>query len=436
MDTLKGWTVTGGDPSSTFIINWGDGTAKSQTKTFGEKVWHTYRSGGSYSLTAEVTRPGGAKVTAQSAVIVTPLKYLFCDIKRPLAQREWDLNSGNYRQVIDAMKNELGCNGIRVGIDSKTSPRDIAKIAPDSTPEGYTKLYRDVFAYARQKNLLIYSNLLPGLDAQGNGVNEFGYDVTEWANNVSAYANYFCPDFVSPFSENDNFDKHSVVVNGVRTRMSSSCTDPGGKVVRNIPIVAPNSKDIRRVKRLLNGGTHLGQPMQADPSLPSSVDIFSTQNNVGGLNAVGGGHGGDRSMTEADWKELRTLGGDKPTWASEFSAGLGYPPTGGWDVVPTAGDAQGMQTGVKAVIDSGVISGLVLYMAPRFIDDTDGDGIYTLKSMAGILAQGLCATGWDRSCPKVLGASTTREASLIEIIWSYITGTIGAAAAALFNFPF
>ena len=219
--------------------------------------------------------------------------------------------------------------------------------------------------------------------------------------------------------------------------MSSSCTDPGGKVVRNIPIVAPNSKDIRRVKRLLNGGTHLGQPMQADPSLPSSVDIFSTQNNVGGPNAVGGGHEvGDRSMTEADWKELRTLGGNKPTWASEFAAGLGYPPTGGWDVVPTAGDAQGMQTGVKAVIDSGVISGLVLYMAPRFIDDTDGDGIYTLKSMAGILTQGLCAAGWDRSCPKVLGASTTREASLIEIIWSYITGTIGAAAAALFNFPF
>ena len=97
-------------------------------------------------------------------------------------------------------------------------------------------------------------------------------------------------------------------------------------------------------------------------------------------------------------------------------------------MVPFTGNHTGKQVGVKAVIDSGVISGLVLYMAPRFIDDTDGDGIYTLKSMAGILAQGLCAAGWDRSCPKVLGASTTREDTLIESVQDSISTVLGMIA--------
>ncbi|OGC83913.1 hypothetical protein A3D68_01220 [Candidatus Adlerbacteria bacterium RIFCSPHIGHO2_02_FULL_52_17] len=373
-------------------------------------------------MTAEVTRPGGAKVTAQSAVIVTPLKYLFCDIKRPVALREWNLSQSNYQQVIDAFKSELGCNGIRLGIDSKTLPGDTSKIAPDSTPEGYTKLYRDVFAYARQKNLLIYANMLP----EGKSDVYTVASQSSMIDRVSAYTNYFCPDFLGPFNEDGHFTSHSSVVIGIKSRLTSSCTDPNGNSVSKAKIVGPDPSSRTQAINYLT----------SDPTLLGTLDIYSTHNNTGGVNTTGGGNNPyDTSVTVTEWQDFDSQVGSKPVWASEM-AGLTSSPTGGWDMVPFTGNHTGKQVGVKAVIDSGVISGLVLYMAPRFIDDTDGDGIYTLKSMAGILAQGLCAAGWDRSCPKVLGASTTREASLIEIIWSYITGTIGAAAAALFNFPF
>ena len=45
-----------------------------------------------------------------------------------------------------------------------------------------------------------------------------------------------------------------------------------------------------------------------------------------------------------------------------------------------------------------------------------------------MIAQGLCAAGWDRSCPKVLGASTTREDTLIESVQDSISTVLGMIA--------
>ena len=393
VDALKGWTVTGGDPASTFTINWGDGTARSQTKTFGEKVWHTYRSGGSYSLTAEVTRPGGAKVTAQSAVIVTPLKYLFCDIKRPVAKRQWNLSQSNYRQVIDAFKSELGCNGIRFGIDSKTLSGDTSKIAPDSTPESYTQLYRDAYAYARQKNLLIYANMLPEKD-----VLNFGGDETLWADTVVAYTNHFCPDFVGPFNEEGV--PRSGLMRNVAVKVKADLASSPCKA----KLVGPDNGTTDGAARIMN--------TQYRTDFLSTFTIVSAHNN--------GNYGqfpqfGVRVASKDDWLALDTAAGGHPVWASESGAD--------WSVIDPA---TSKEYGVTAIVDSGVVSGLVLYMAPNMLEASGST--YTLATKGLEIAQGLCAAGWDRSCPKVLGASTTREDTLIESVQDSISTVLGMIA--------
>ncbi|HCM43621.1 TPA: hypothetical protein DIS55_01560, partial [Candidatus Kaiserbacteria bacterium] len=320
-------------------------------------------------------------------------KYLFCDIKRPVAKRQWNLSQSNYRQVIDAFKSELGCNGIRFGIDSKTLSGDTSKIAPDSTPESYTQLYRDAYAYARQKNLLIYANMLPEKD-----VLNFGGDETLWADTVVAYTNHFCPDFVGPFNEEGV--PRSGLMRNVAVKVKADLASSPCKA----KLVGPDNGTTDGAARIMN--------TQYRTDFLSTFTIVSAHNN--------GNYGqfpqfGVRVASKDDWLALDTAAGGHPVWASESGAD--------WSVIDPA---TSKEYGVTAIVDSGVVSGLVLYMAPNMLEASGST--YTLATKGLEIAQGLCAAGWDRSCPKVLGASTTREDTLIESVQDSISTVLGMIA--------
>lgn len=323
----------------------------------------------------------------------TSLKYVICDLKRSLAQREESITRQNYKQVINNLKNKVGCNGIRVGIDSKTGTYLATKIAPNSKPEGYTQLYYDVLKYARQQGLLVYANLLPEPDTA-----EYTKDTKRgMINRVTAYAKHFCPDFLGPFNENGGFNDHSDVVQTIKSKLPTSCTDPWGNTVRDMPIIGPDAGVVRGVDNIV----------RKESTFVSQVDIISSHNNAGGDNTKGEKIGsGDRSMIVEDWKRLRSLGGNKPVWASEAHFR--------WNAVPGEGENAGEQVGVKAIVDSRVVSGLVLYMAPKMFKS----GTYELSLKGSNLVDGLCAAGWQRSCQSQ--NSATQEPTTVE------TGSSGA----------
>lgn len=295
------------------------------------------------------------------------LEFLFCDIKRSVAQREGDFDSTNYKQYIDAFKNKLGCNGIRFPIDSKTDPDKVSSTAPNSKPESYTKLYRNAYSYARSQGLLIYANLLPEI-----GELEYNGKLDKWVDNTVAYVNHFCPDFVGPMNENSGFDNPTLLVKNVGEKIKSTCVDPFGYKIKNIQIIGPDTGVATKAISLLKD----------HPNFVNFVDVVSSHNNNGGSNyARGGSDASDRSATAADWATLYAKGG-KPVWASEGPAT--------WSAIPSSGTNKGKEVGIKAIMASKVVSGIVLYSAEKRINKNT----FELTSEGKEVVDGLESYGW------------------------------------------
>jgi hypothetical protein len=315
------------------------------------------------ALLAPVAR--AATVTGASAP--NSLKYLICDVKRNVAQLSNDslrLRENNYRQVIDALKDQLGCNGIRLSIVASTAPADIDKIAPDSNPEGYTKLYRDVYRYARQQGLLIYVNVL----LPSNKTHVFGYNIPDWIAGVSAYANYFCPDFLGPFGETGAPypAAYKDIIQSVRKNLTPACTDPFGNKRPAPPIEGPDAAWVAGTTAILN----------RDSGLAQELDIIGSHANVR-----------ERSAVAGDWVTLsKTFG--KPVWDSEAE--------NAWSFTSKTNPNKGQQVGLDTVLASNVVSGIVIYNAPFYLNEehTNGNLAYSLNRRGIDIAAGLQDAGW------------------------------------------
>src|SRR5262245_46522221 len=120
------------------------------------------------------------------------LKWVIGDIKRPLRGqgknvKDKPITEENYRQIIDGLKTNLHCNGLRVHID------------PDiKDPANYPKVYRAVIDYAKEQKLAIYANPIDTAELRKE---KFGENRTAFADWVVKYANYFRPEFLGPFNE-------------------------------------------------------------------------------------------------------------------------------------------------------------------------------------------------------------------------------------------
>jgi hypothetical protein len=316
-------------------------------------------------LVAAILAAAALYSTSQPAA-ASGLQYVICDVKRLLSGRQGNVDEASYRKLIDAFKFKLGCNGIRVHIDAGTPASAVAEVASASKRESYTKLYRDVFAYARSNGLVIYANLLPVPKTL-----EFGGDAKVWGDTVSTYVNHFCPDFIGPFNENSKFGDHVTVVKTVRSRIKAQCQDPFGNTIQNIKIVGPDSTKIAAALRTL----------KREPGLADSLDIVTSHNNNGGRNSSKQNKSADRSESAEDWQMLQNRAG-KPVWASEAAST--------WSSVPVKGQNQGKEVGLKAMVGSGAVSGVVLYLAASRLDTST----FELNDSGKAIVDGLKAAGW------------------------------------------
>jgi hypothetical protein len=251
-----------------------------------------------------------------------------------------------------------------MSISSSTSPGDVYKIAPASEPGGYTKLYREIYRIARQRGLLIYANVLLPV----NGTHVFEYHIPEWVAVVSAYGNYFCPDFLGPFGETGAPypSAYSVIVDGVRRNLTPKCTDPFVNS-RPAPLIeGPDAAWFEQTVAILN----------QNPGLARKLDIIGSHANVR-----------ERSAITRDWiglyKRFR-----KPLWDSEAESF--------WSFVSDRGPHEGQEVGVKSVLASNVVSGIVIYDAPHFLQEQNVNGTitYTLAGIGVDMATGLHEAGW------------------------------------------
>ena len=306
---------------------------------------------------------------AQHAVAAPSARnhHVFCDIKRSLVGLQAGLTIENYTAIIDSFRLKVGCDGIRLNINSQTS----AEASVDSNKwgkESYNDLYHKVYSYARSKNMLIYANLLPEPQAL-----EFGGNADRWISVVSGYANHFCPDFLGPFNENGKLDQHREISRAIQHRLKANCTDQFGTQIAKIVMVGPDSGSVKSLMKT----------MRREPGLEENFDIMSAHNNAGGANSPVGVSREDRSSSREDWIMMRRSF-DKAIWASEIASG--------WDSFPVSGRNMGKNVGVQAAVTSGAVDAIVLYAAVSLLEN----GTYNLNPKGLAISEGLRASGWIR----------------------------------------
>ena len=252
------------------------------------------------------------------------LKWVFADIKHPLRAlekkaEEKAITGENYKKIIDGIKTNLHANGVRVYID------------PDiKDPANYSKLYRDVIAYAKEQELAIYAN---PFETSQLRMEKFGNDKVAFANWIVAYANHFRPEFLGPFNES-GWSAGDMVEITVMVR----------KKLKYAPkLVGPDVIHISKSNELLGKNSKLA----------GVFDVISSHNAAK-----------DEEATAQAWQALRRLAG-KPTWASENPRPVSIK------------NAAGKEIGIRAVLESKSVEGLVIYLAyPRCVND---DGSLTEK---------------------------------------------------------
>jgi hypothetical protein len=185
---------------------------------------------------------------------------------------------------------------------------------------------------------------------------------------VSAYANYFCPDFLGPFGETGAPGPFAYreIVDGIRKNLTPTCTDPFGNKRPAPPLEGPDAAWVARTMAIL----------KRDPGLVQDLDIIGSHANVR-----------ERSAVPEDWVALsKTFG--KPVWDSEAE--------NAWSFVSKTDPHMGRQVGLDSVLASNVVSGIVIYNAPFYLTEnpTDGSVAYSLNARGIDIAAGFQAAGW------------------------------------------
>jgi len=242
------------------------------------------------------------------------LDYVICDIKRPLAGlTDKSITADNYKTIIDGLKNKLQCNTIRTYIDLSIA-----------SPDGYSKLYKDVYRYAREIGLKIYANPL--------GTGRQGLSNSEFVQLIDDYANYFQPDFLGPFNESGiQIPDMEDIAARVRSRLQYPTL-----------LVGPDTQKVENTINKING--------------PSELENFFD---------IVGSHNADHddNATVSAWQAL-SQEARRPIWASENPRH--------WSVK----NSQDEEIGVASVVGSNIpVNGLVIYLAfPNAITE---DGVLT-----------------------------------------------------------
>jgi hypothetical protein len=223
------------------------------------------------------------------------LKYVICDIKRSLSGAQQPaISASNHQAVLRGLRDNLGCNGIRIYADMEAGT--------------YDPLYTDVLAYARTTlGLHVYANPL--------GTGTFGLTPEAFTSRIVDYAHRFHPEFLGPFNESGLSDAEYIQVAGnVRAG------------VRYAPaMVGP---DVQKV-----GGTLA--KLTATPGLAGAFDILGSHSAVN-----------DQGATSAAWTSLYQLAG-KPTWATETPRE--------WSVMSDAGVEIGVKAVVESPVQGVVL---------------------------------------------------------------------------------
>ena len=259
------------------------------------------------------------------------VKWFIADLKPSFQEsKNWStgsaLTEANYKTVLEGLKNNAKVNGIRLPIFT-TEPK----------PDTYSTIYKDVFNYARKIGLAIYAS--PLSTGTGSYVGWSDQQYTKW---LADYANYYRPDFLSPFNEADMEDKRMIgIVSLLRPELKE-----------HILIVGPDTEQVHAAI------THL----QKNPPLANIFDIISSHN-----------ASKDHSATTENWTRLVSMKGiQKPFWSSEDPRG--------WDTADQI-------PGISSAIDGGV-QGLVIWMAkPSLIDDAGHPTPKALEIVSHIVSQ-------------------------------------------------
>ena len=216
----------------------------------------------------------------------------------------------NYRAVLDGLANEAGVNGVRLPI-----------IPAYAGPSDYSRLYRDVIAYAREIGLTVYASPM------SVGMTPFpGWSDDRYASWIADYAAGFQPDVLSPFNE-AGLDNRRIARIAALVR---------AKLTVPVLLMGPDRQHVGRSAESLAG----------DPGIAALFDIV-------------GSHNADRdaSATAAAWGSLIAAAGGRPVWSSENPALWGR------------GQGEGLP-GMDQAVEGGV-EGVVAWMAkPGLVDGT------------------------------------------------------------------
>ncbi len=264
-----------------------------------------------------------ARAESGAATYQYAIRWYIADLKPSFQPSEYwtpatALTEGNYRAVLDGLKNRVGVNGIRMPI-----------FPGETNPTAYPQVYRDVYKYARTLGLVIYASPLSVGMAKYAGWSDAQYG--QW---IADYVNDFHPDFVSPFNEA-----------GIETaRVLSIMSQLGARLSsRQTRMVGPDAEHVSYA---------LGK-LTKDRRLLGAFDVISSHN-----------ASRDASATAGNWEEIiRMAGSRKPVWSSEN---------------PREWEASDGAPGIAEAANGGV-QGLVIWMAkPALVDDA---GVPTPKAL-------------------------------------------------------
>ncbi len=256
-----------------------------------------------------------AQVAHPAAGYRGALKWYIADLKasfpeqRQFYSEQTALTDANYKSVLRGLKNNARFNGIRL------------PIFPAEVPAQYSATYKNVVLYARAIGLVIYASPL----SVGGG--QFaGWSNDQYVHWLADYANYYKPQFLSPFNES-GFDNQRIREIVLKLR----------------PLISPNIELIGPDK------IHLQNTLQAlaqNDGTASLFDIVSSHN-----------ANQDNTANSGNWNALvRLASGERrqQVWSSENPRDWGR-----LNGLPGMGDAVG-----------GGVQGVVVWLAkPGMVDD-------------------------------------------------------------------
>lgn len=204
----------------------------------------------------------------------------------------------------------------------------------------YPKVYKAVIDYAKEQKLAIYANPFETAELRKE---KFGNNKAAFADWVIKYANHFRPEFLGPFNESGWSPQDMVEI---------------ALVVR---------KNLKYAPKLIGPDViHVSKTSEQFGKNRPLVGVFDI---IGSHNAAK-----DEEATAEAWQQLRRLAG-KPTWATENPRPLS---------IKNSADKE---IGIRAVLDSKSIEGLVIYLAfPRCVKE-DGSLTDIGREIAGAIAK-------------------------------------------------